>query len=364
MNRITNDSYALSSALKKLIKISLSLFASLLIFIYILSNSLLIALEIIVYIGLFYVFSKKYLPEITEEEQNLRHEKDKLVAKVNEDIHGVREIRALGIRDSINNVVKNSLRNVYYKTNKQTKAEITYYSWVHNINILLESVVFGSTIILLYFGKCSFVFFMALTFYIYRFMGTVDNLTDFTIDYEKMKVSIKRITEILDNKLYNDDEFGEVDKTDIEGNIEFKNVSFRYSDKEDYIFKNFNIKIPCKQKIAIVGKSGQGKSSIFNLLLRYFEPNSGVILIDDIPIYDFTEDALRQNIAIIRQEPFIFNRSILENFKMINPYVSLNKIRKVCKQARIDEYIMSLPDKYDTVIGEAVLIYQAVRSNG
>ena len=73
---------------------------------------------------------------------------------------------------------------------------------------------------------------------------------------------------------------------------------------------------------------------------------------DDIPIEDFTEDSLRENIAIIRQEPFIFNKTILENLKIIDPYMSLKKIRNACKLAEIDEYIMSLPNKYDTMIGE------------
>ena len=110
--------------------------------------------------------------------------------------------------------------------------------------------------------------------------------------------------------------------------------------------------VPTGKKIAIVGKSGQGKTTVFNLLLRYFEPDAGVILVDDIPIEDFTEDALRQNIAIIRQDPFIFNKTILENLKIIDPYMSLKKIRKACKEAEIDDYIMSLPNKYDTMIGE------------
>ena len=110
--------------------------------------------------------------------------------------------------------------------------------------------------------------------------------------------------------------------------------------------------IPTGKKVAIVGKSGQGKTSIFNLLLRYFDPDAGVILVDDTPIEDFTEDSLRENIAIIRQEPFIFNKTILENLKIIDPYMSLKKIRNACKLAEIDDYIMTLPNKYDTIIGE------------
>ena len=113
-----------------------------------------------------------------------------------------------------------------------------------------------------------------------------------------------------------------------------------------------NFKIECNKKVAIVGKSGQGKSSIFNLLLRYFEPNKGTILIDNIPIEDFDEESFNKNLAIIRQDPFLFNKTILENFKMINEKLTLKKIRESCKIAEIDDYIMSLKNKYKTVIGE------------
>ena len=121
---------------------------------------------------------------------------------------------------------------------------------------------------------------------------------------------------------------------------------------EKNVLENFNLVIPSGKLVAIVGKSGQGKTTIFNLLLKYFQPNSGVVLIDDIPINDFTEDAFNKNVAIIRQDPFIFNKTILENFQIVREDVSINTVRKYCKIAQIDEYIMSLPQKYDTLIGE------------
>ena len=183
-------------------------------------------------------------------------------------------------------------------------------------------------------------------------MNTIELMMNLSTSIQKMKVSIERLSEILDNKLFEDEKFGIISKTDIEGNVVFKNIIFKYPNEDIEIFKDFNLDIPTGKKVAIVGKSGQGKTTIFNLLLRYFNPDAGVILVDDIPIKDFTEDALRQNIAIIRQEPFIFNKTILENLKIIDPYMSLKKIRNACKLAEIDEYIMSLPNKYDTMIGE------------
>ena len=106
------------------------------------------------------------------------------------------------------------------------------------------------------------------------------------------------------------------------------------------------------KKIAVVGASGQGKSTLFNLITRIFDPTSGEILIDGVNIKDLTEDELRRHISIIRQEPFIFNRSIKDNFKIIDKKITLSKIREYSKMAYLDDYIMSLPKRYDTILGE------------
>ena len=101
-----------------------------------------------------------------------------------------------------------------------------------------------------------------------------------------------------------------------------------------------------------MGRSGNGKSTIFNLLLRYFDATEGTIKIDNVNIKNLSEKTLRNNISIIRQSPFLFNLSIIDNFRLVKPEVTLEEIRKVCKKAYIDEYIMSLPNKYETIIGE------------
>ena len=352
INRITSDSSTISDSFKQLLRIAISLFTSLIVFIYICFNSWIIAFEVIIYLLLFYFFSHKYLPSIKEKQKEINKEKDKAVASVSENIRGIREIKALGIRKSMNHDFKSLIRSIYSKINKQMITEKNYNAWIYNLNYALECIVFITCIILILKGKCSFAFFMAMTYYIYRFMNTIELLMNLSTSYQKMKVSMERISEILDNKLYQDEYFGNINKTDIIGNIEFKNVTFKYPNEENEIFKDFNLKIPTGKKVAIVGKSGQGKTTIFNLLLRYFNPDSGAILIDEYQLHDFTEDALRENIAIIRQEPFIFNKTILENLKIIDPYMSLKRIRKSCKMAEIDDYIMSLPKGYDTMIGE------------
>lgn len=352
INRITNDSSTIADSFRQILRITISLLTCAIVFVYICFNSWIVALEVIIYLVLFYIISHKYLPSIKEKQKEINKEKDRAVAEVSESVRGIREIRALGIRKSMNDNFKNIVRNIYFKINKQMITERNYNAWIYILNCTLEFVIFTTCILLIINGTGSFAFFMAMTYYVYRFMNTIELMMNLSTSIQKMKVSIERLSEILDNKLYKDEKFGIVSKTDILGNVEFKNITFKYPNEEKEIFEEFNLTIPTGKKVAIVGKSGQGKTTIFNLLLRYFDSDAGVILVDDTPIEDFTEDSLRENIAIIRQEPFIFNKTILENLKIIDPYMSLKKIRNACKLAEIDEYIMSLPNKYDTMIGE------------
>ena len=188
--------------------------------------------------------------------------------------------------------------------------------------------------------------------YIWRIDEVVESISEFGVSYNKVTVSLKRIDEIINNRLYKDEQFGKKSLVNNSGVIEFKNVKFKYSEDEDYTLNGLNLKVVPNKKIAVVGKSGNGKSTIFNLLLRYFDSTTGEILIDGINIKDLTEKSLRENISIIRQAPFLFNLTILENFKLVKPNVTLKEVRKYCKEAYIDDYIMSLPNKYNTVIGE------------
>ena len=352
INRVVSDSSTITETFQQFIRVITTLFTALLIFIYVLFNSWIVAIEIVLYFALFYMFSNNFLPLIKETQKEISNEKDNTVAEVNETIRGIREIRALGIRKSINNTVKKIINITFIKTRKQMVDEENYYSATYSLGNGLEVIVFITCIILMSLGKSDIGFFIAMTYYIYRFTFLVEWVMNLSSSVQKMRVAIERVDEILGNKLYPDITFGTLNKTDIVGNIEFKNVTFAYSKEEGNVLTDFNLTLPSNKKIAIVGKSGQGKSTIFNLLLRYFEPQQGVILIDNYPINDFSEDAFHQNIAIIRQDPFIFNKTILENFHILDPYLSLRKIRKACKLAEIDDYIMSLPDKYDTKIGE------------
>lgn len=133
--------------------------------------------------------------------------------------------------------------------------------------------------------------------------------------------------------------------------IEFTNISFSY-DNENYIFKNLNFTIQPGEKVGLVGASGAGKSSLISLLLRYFNPSQGDIFISGQNIADVTENSLREKIAIIPQDTMLFHRTLMENIKYGNSNASDEDGIEAAKKAHIHEYVMTLPQQYNTYVGE------------
>ena len=351
INRITNDADSISFAFGRLLNAFSSLIASLIIMVYVFANSYIIGIEIIILLSLLFLVIKIYNPKLKSIHKERKLEQDKFTSLTNESIRGIREIKTLGIKSSLINDMKDIIKLIYKKSEKEIDLQKEFNIIVRFLKTLLEVGTLATCVILLYYNKINLTFFIAMTYYIYRYMWLIENLNDLTQTYQKVEVSIGRVNEILENKLYNDEQFGNVNFSKISGIIEFKNVTFAYPNEETTLNK-FNLKIEPNKKIAIVGKSGQGKSTLFNLITRIFDPTKGEILLDNINIKDLSEDYLRKNISVIRQEPFIFNKTIEENFKIIDENITIDEIRKYAKLAYIDDYIMSLPNGYNTILGE------------
>ena len=157
---------------------------------------------------------------------------------------------------------------------------------------------------------------------------------------------MKRITEILDYDTEQaEGEFTELES--IDGDIEINNVTFRYGNRKP-VLNNISFTIPKGKKVALVGESGSGKSTIAKLLLKYYEPENGEILIDGVDINELDKDSIRGNITIINQSPYIFNLSIKENLKFNNKNVSLDKLWDICKRIGLDHFIKTLPGTMDS----------------
>ena len=351
INRITNDADTLSFTFGRILKMVSSLIASSIVLIYIFINSYIIGLEIILIMLILFLILKKYNPLLKNIHKERKGKQDEFTSLTNESIRGIREIKTLGVKNNLITNMIELIKDIYKKSEEEIDMQKSFNIKTSFLKSVLECMVFATCVILLYYQKISLTFFIAMTYYIYRYTWLLEDINDLTQNYQKLSVSISRVNDILENRLYEDEKFGNKTLNNIKGTIEFKKVYFSYPD-EDNILKDFNLELEPNKKIAIVGSSGQGKSTLFNLITRIFEPNKGEIDIDGINIKDLTEEDLRKNISIIRQEPFVFNRTIKENFKIINNKITLSKIRECTKLAYLDDYIMSLPKKYDTVLGE------------
>ncbi len=351
INRITNDADSLSFTIGRIISMITDLVATLILLVYIFINSWIVGLEIILFVSLLLFIIKKYTPKIESTHKKRKKEQDRFLLVVNESIRGIREIKTLGIKRNLLKDVKDIITSIFKVSKDEVILQKKFKIITRLIKNSLEVGVFVTCIILLSLKQINLTFFIAMTYYIYRYMWLIEETNDLVETYQNVSVSIERVNEILSNKLYEDVAFGDKRIKNVRGLLEFKNVTFNYPN-EDITLNNFNLTVEPNKKIAIVGSSGQGKSTLFNLITRIFDPNKGSITLDGIDIKDLTEDELRHHISIIRQEPFIFNRTIFDNFRLINPKITKKEVKKFAKLAYIDDYIESLPKGYDTLLGE------------
>lgn len=351
INRITNDADSLSFTFGKMINMISSIVTALVILVYVFFNSWIVGLILIIFLIILYFIIKKYTPLLKDAHKERKTTQDSFTSLANESIRGIREIKTLGIKEQLIINAKKSIDNIFKVSKKEIDLETRFNIVISLLKEVLEVGVFIICIILLYYKQITLTFFIAMTYYIYRYMWFIECLNDFTETYQKVSVSLDRVNEILENKKFNDVVFGNTNINNMKGIIKFKDVSFSYPNEEK-VLDDFNLIIEPNKKIAIVGASGQGKSTLFNLITRLFDANAGTISIDDVNILDISEECLRKNVSIIRQEPFIFNRTILENFKIIDENIKLKDVKKYVKEAYLDEYIESLPKKYDTLLGE------------
>ena len=351
INRITNDADSLSFTFGKMINMISSIVTALVILVYVFFNSWIVGLILIIFLIILYFIIKKYTPLLKDAHKERKTTQDSFTSLANESIRGIREIKTLGIKEQLIINAKKSIDNIFKVSKKEIDLETRFNIIVSFLKTTLEVGTFIVCIILLYYKQITLTFFIAMTYYIYRYMWFIECLNDFTETYQKVSVSLDRVNEILENQKFNDVVFGNTNINNMKGIIKFKDVSFSYPNEEK-VLDDFNLIIEPNKKIAIVGASGQGKSTLFNLITRLFDANAGTISIDDVNILDISEECLRKNVSIIRQEPFIFNRTILENFKIIDENIKLKDVKKYVKEAYLDEYIESLPKKYDTLLGE------------
>lgn len=180
---------------------------------------------------------------------------------------------------------------------------------------------------------------------------TLDYVGNLMQKLKEFSLSSSRVFQIIEGVGMEKETFGKKKIKKIHGNFEFQNVSFQYEENIP-ILKNINFKVPANHTVSFVGKSGSGKTTIFNLLAKLYDTDEGTILIDGFDIKKLNKDSIRGNLSIINQSPYIFNMSIRENFQVVKKNLKEKEMIEACKAACLHDYIMSLPDGYDTVVGE------------
>jgi len=193
---------------------------------------------------------------------------------------------------------------------------------------------------------------IAYLLYVTTLLTSVRRIADFAEQFQRGLTGIERFAEIMDTPVAIYDAPNAEVLTDVKGDIEFRNVSFRYSDKNDEVFTDINLKIESGANIAIVGPSGSGKTTMCNLIPRFYDVTDGSVCIDGKDIRTLTLSSLRSQVGVVQQDVYLFSGTIVDNIEYGKPGASREEIIEAAKQAGAHEFIMKLPNDYDTYVGE------------
>ena len=259
-----------------------------------------------------------------------------------------------------------SFANEDYEYNKFTENNLNYAnSWK---NALFQMSIFssGNTFlidilnlillimggILVYNNTLTFGDFTAFLLYINFLIKPIQRLINFMQQFQTGWAGFERFYEIIQLEPKIKSKENAIYLNNPKGNIIFNHVNFKYEANEEHVLTDFNINIESGKKIALVGESGVGKSTISLLIPRFYDVTSGEILIDDINIKDYELSSLRKNIGHVQQEVYIFYGNIRDNILYGNPQATEEEIIIAAKKARIHDFIISLENGYDTIVGE------------
>jgi len=228
-------------------------------------------------------------------------------------------------------------------------------SKMQRVKEIILFLTVGAVVILgIYFVDFGIITASALiTLYLYNsdIFSLMDNFSKLRSCLKEYELAVERLFDLKDNTKFPKDTYGNIKVKSFTGKVEFDNVTFAYNKKKN-VLENLSLKIEPKQMVALVGASGSGKTTIFNLLTKSYDAISGKVRLDDIDINRLDEKTIRKNISIITQSPYIFNMSIKDNLRLVKPKATNKEIEKVCKDACFYDFVMTLPDKFDTIIGE------------
>lgn len=203
-------------------------------------------------------------------------------------------------------------------------------------------------------NQISFGVIVAFITYVRLFTSPLSQIAQATTSLQSAAAASERVFEFIDEKeMSNQNEIVKsLDKDNVKGQIEFKNVVFKYEGNDNPTIKNFSVKVKPGQKIAIVGPTGAGKTTMVNLLMKFYDIDSGDILIDGTSIKELTRENIHQLFTMVLQDTWLFNGTVAENIIYNRENVRIDKVKEVCKIVGLDHFIKTLPNSYDTILSD------------
>ena len=317
---------------------------------YVMYLNIIIGLIYILGIIIIYFYDKYAYEKFEKLEEESKIQREKSGTILNEILRGIRDIKLLGITNKVNKMTSETLDKQSKLDTKISISRMNIYNTTEIVKDILIFIIIFLGIFLININKLTLTTFLIIFMYrndIFSLVFSYTSLKEYLVKY---KVAKNRIMELFDNKKFPIETYGNESIDNIKGEIEFKNVSFAYNKKE--IIHNVSFKVNSLEDVALVGKSGSGKSTLFNLLTKSYDNYGGIITIDGVDIKKLNQKTLIDSISIISQNPYIFNLSIKDNLKLIDKNITDDDIINACKTARIHDFIETLPDKYNTLLGE------------
>ncbi|MDD2469829.1 MAG: ABC transporter ATP-binding protein [Bacilli bacterium] len=307
-------------------------------------------LYIIIAVAIIFSIEKVAINKRYEIDKKRRQINEKITALIGESIRGIRDIKVLNADLKILTKSKEDLVDSMNKTLEMNKINYRYRWFSGGVKDLYQLFLIVLGVYLINNHLITLSNFIIIFMYRDRIQNLLTSTINMAESLKDFNVSFDRVFEIIDGKKFKKESFGKLDLEQLNGKIEFKHLIFSY--KESPTLDNLSFTIRPNQIVAFVGKTGSGKSTIFNLINRLYSVEDNMLFLDNNDINLLNKNSIRNNISLITQNPYLFNFSIIDNLKIVNDTATLDDIKRVCKRACIDDFIESLPDKYDTIIGE------------
>ena len=271
---------------------------------------------------------------------------DKLIGMLGQTLNGIKEIKTSNIKPSLNRKYDGLRKMWANKYMEKRKYVIAHNVLLKFIMYLSKIALYILSMYLLFNGKVTIGIIILLINYFDNIFTYSIKLVEDMSKVREYNISLERVYNLLDKNCTNS--FGSINCGNINGHIEFKNVSFAYNGVST--IKNISFDAKPGEITVITGKTGSGKTTIFNILLRLYKPSCGCVLIDSTKIEEYKKDTYYKNVAVVNQESFLFNMSIKDNLKMACK--DEKKQIEICKKVGIHELIQSMPKGYDTILTE------------